>query len=143
MSYKLILVSALLFSCAFSFADEKPECGLAVDAADRLSPDSDKDCDYTKTGLNGVLHRALSGNPKDDSDPKVVKESSEKVAQIAEQNTFLKNGEFKTAQQLQTLKFSLLEAAAIKCPAGFILDGESYMPGGSKAMKLELVYHCL
>ncbi len=143
MLLKLTLVSALLFSCAFVAANEKPECGSAVDAADRLSPDSDKDCDYTKTGLNGVLHRALSKSSDSATTKNQVTEeinSSAVAVDKPKQNT---TNEFNSAQQLQSVKLLLLEKVVTECPKGFVVEGEKYVPTSSKVMKLELIYHCL
>lgn len=145
MLLKLTLVSVLLLSCAFVMANEKPECGLAVDAADRLSPDSDKDCDYTKTGLNGVLHKALSGkaDATENSNDVTVKDSSEKNEPAAVGVTRPPKSEFSSQQQLQSVKFALLEKIVAECTKGFVVEGEKYLPTSSKAMKLELIYHCL
>ncbi|HOY23108.1 MAG TPA: hypothetical protein PK002_08125 [Cellvibrio sp.] len=144
MWFKLTFLSSLALVCSLAFAEEMPECGSAVDAADRLAPDSDKHCDYTKTGLNGVLHKALSGKKN------TGEESAEPAAQnINEQRTdiaadkLIAKGEFNSPQQLQTVKFSLLGAAAAKCPKGFVMESEQYVPSATKAMRLELIFHCL
>ena len=147
MWFKLIFISSLMAMCSLAFAEEKPECGSAVDAADRLDPDSDEHCDYTKTGLNGVLHKAFSGKKNKDEG------SADQVAQApqgtmdkkadAVKNELIAKGEFNSPQQLQTVKFSLLEAAALKCTKGFTVNSEQYLPTSTKAMKLELAYQCL
>lgn len=144
MWFKLTVLSSLVLVCSLAFAEEKPECGSAVDAADRLVPDSDKHCDYTKTGLNGVLHKAFSGKKNEGEEvvePKVQDAKEKKVDVKADKVTA--KDEFSSPQQLQSVKYSLLEAAAAQCPRGFQLDRERYIPTATKAIKLELIYQCL
>ena len=144
MWFTLTFLSSLALVCSLAFAEEKPECGSAVDAADRLAPDSDNHCDYTKTGLNGVIHKALSGKKntgEEGAEPK-AQDAKEKKKEVVVDKLTAK-GEFNSPQQLQTVKFSLLEAAAGQCVKGFMLDSERYLPTATKAMKLELTYQCL
>ena len=144
MWFKLTFLSSLVLVCSLAFAEEKPECGPAVDAADRLASDSDEHCDYTKTGLNGVLHKALSGKKSagEASAEPTAQDIKEKKPDVVVDKLIAK-GEFNSPQHLQAVKFSLLEAAAVKCPKGFVLESEQYTPTATKAMKLELIYHCL
>ena len=144
MWFKLTFLSSLALVCSLAFAEEKPECGPAVDAADRLASDSDEHCDYTKTGLNGVLHKALSGkkNAVEENAELTAQEAKVKKTDITADKLIAKD-EFNSPQQLQIVKFSLLEAAAIKCSKGFVLESERYLPTATKAMKLELIYQCL
>lgn len=153
---KLVFCAVLLCLCMGAAAVEKPECGSAVDAADRLAPDSDKDCDYTKTGLNGVLHKAFSGKKalnKDNADSVVETHQEElpkaalKLSKVAP-NRLIVTASFNSQQQWQTVKFSLLESAAQQCPAGFVVVSEQYLPAvvasaDAKAMTLGLTYQCL
>ncbi len=144
MRVKLAFISSLTLVCSLAFAEEKQECGSAVDAADRLAPDSDKHCDYTKTGLNGVIHKALSGKKnvgEEDVEPKAQDVKEKKMKVVADKLTA--KGEFNSPQELQTVKYSLLEAAAGQCAKGFVLGSERYLPTATKAMKLELTYQCL
>ena len=144
MWVKLAFISVLTLLCSLALAEEKPECGSAVDAADRLVPDSDKHCDYTKTGLNGVIHKALSGKKnagEEAAEPKVQDVKEKKIEVVADKLTA--KGEFNSSQQLQAVKFSLLEVAAGQCAKGFVLESERYLPAATKAMKLELTYQCL
>ncbi len=144
MWVKLAFISVLTLLCSLALAEEKPECGSAVDAADRLVPDSDKHCDYTKTGLNGVIHKALSGKKnagEEVAEPKVQDVKEKKIEVVADKLTA--KGEFNSSQQLQAVKFSLLEVAAGQCAKGFVLESERYLPTATKAMKLELTYQCL
>jgi hypothetical protein len=144
MWFKLTFISSLALVCSLAFAEEKQECGSAVDAADRLAPDSDKHCDYTKTGLNGVIHKAFSSKKnasEDGAEPKAQDVKEKKLEVVADK--LVVKGEFNSPQQLQAVKFSLLEAAAGQCAKGFVLDSERYLPTATKAMKLELTYQCL
>lgn len=144
MWFKLTLLSSLVLVCSMAYAEEKPECGSAVDAADRLAPDSDKHCDYTKTGLNGVLHKAFSGKKGEGEEAaeSKIQEAKEKKVDVKADKLTAKD-EFNSPQQLQSVKFSLLEAAAAQCPKGFVLEAERYIPTATKAIKLELTYQCL
>jgi len=145
MLLKVSLLSALLLSSAGVMANEKPECGSAVDAADRLSPASDEGCDYTKTGLNGALHKALSGKTdKTDGEKAIaVKDANEQSKLAVNTPANIGKGEFSSAQQLSALRFSLLSNAAIECPKGFMLDSERYIPTAKNTIKLEFIYRCL
>ncbi len=144
MWVKLTFLSALALVCSLAFAEEKPECGSAVDAADRLTPDSDKHCDYTKTGLNGVIHRTLARkkNAGEETVEPAAQDSKDKKPDAVVDKLIAK-AEFNSPQQLQAVKFSLLEEAVGKCPKGFVLESERYIPTSTKAMKLELSYQCL
>lgn len=144
MWVKVTSISLLMLMCASAFGAEKPECGSAVDAADRLVPDSDKRCDYTKTGLNGVIHKAFSGNKnagEESVEPSDQETKEKKVDMFAAK--LIAKEEFNSPQQLQAVKFSLLEAAALKCPKGFVVESERYTPTATKTIKLELIYACL
>jgi len=145
MWVKLTFLSSLVLVCSMAIAEEKPECGSAVDAADRLAPDSDKHCDYTTTGLNGVLHKVFSSKPtatvEDNAEP-VAQELKNKKADLVAAKLIAK-GEFSSPQQLQLAKFNLLEAAAAQCPKGFVVESERYFSSLPKSMKLELTYQCL
>lgn len=144
MWFKFTLLSSLVLVCSMAFAEEQHECGSAVDAADRLTPDSDKHCDYTKTGLNGVLHKAFSGKKGEGEEVAELKvqDAKEKKVDVKADKLTAKD-EFNSPQQLQTVKFSLLEVAAGQCPKGFLLESERYIPTVTKAIKLELSYQCL
>lgn len=143
MWFKLTFLSSLALVCSLALAEEKAECGSAVDAADRLTPDSDKHCDYTKTGLNGVIHRSLARKKN------AGEEIAEPIAQdIKEKKTdvdkLIAKAEFSSPQQLQLVKFGLLETLTLECTKGFVVEGERYLPIiNSQKMKLELIYHCL
>lgn len=125
------------------FADElKDDCEAAVDAADRLNTsNADKHCDYSNTGLNGVLHRAFA--PKSDAqvtseNKQVVDAAAAKKAQVRVQAR-----EFDSAQQLMTVRYELLQLSSQECIKGFVVDSERYVPVNAQRLKLELDYHCL
>lgn len=145
---KTLAISAILLVTHFAYAAED-ECPAAVDVAEAQNPNAYKNCDYSKTGLNGVLHRALAGKDESGEEEKISKDGSGKVSGEKKQKTIekvevLKNGEFNSAQQLQSVKFALLENLTLECAKGFVVEGERYLPTiNSKAMKLELIYHCL
>lgn len=135
---RLLLLSGLCLVCTGALAADE-DCDAAVDAADRLTRNDDGHCDYTKTGLNGALHRALAKKSE------VAQESGNINNEVL---TSLPNApqllaEFNSAAQLQSLRFSLIQKAGQECPKGFVLESERYLPAANKAMKLELVYRCL
>lgn len=144
MWFKLTFLNSLALVCSLAFAEEKLECGSAVEAADRLAPDSDKHCDYTKTGLNGVLHKAFSGKKNEGDEIAETKAQDPKEKRVdAKADKLTARDEFNSPQQLQVVKYNLLEAAAVQCPKGFLLESERYVPTMTKAIKLELTYQCL
>ena len=152
---KYLLVFVMLFSSAV-FADD--ECEAAVDAANRVNPNENKNCDYSNTGLNGVLHRAFAKKSAEDKTSaesvvadkvvtdKVATEKSETRDAVNEAavKSLVASAEFSSPQQLQNLRFGLIQQTARECAKGFVVEGERYLPvPKSKATKLELIYHCL
>ena len=55
----ILTLCALLILANIAYADED-ECPAAVDAAEAQNQNLYKNCDYTQTGLNGVLHKAFA-----------------------------------------------------------------------------------
>ena len=147
---KILTTFMLLLLAHTAYADED-ECPAAVDVAESQNHNLYKNCDYSDKGLNGVLHRALAGKKNEvseDEKPQETKSTNaqpvEKNQKVAEKSETQKTGEFNSAQQLQLVKFSLLEKLALECTKGFVVEGERYLPIiNSKAMKLEFIYHCL
>jgi len=157
MLFKLTLLIAVFFSCAGVIASEQEECGPAVEEADRLA--ASRECDYSNTGLNGVLHRAFSGQdkssanhedkninparePKGDVGPATITARKNQIG--VDKLDVQQSDEFASVQQLQTTKFLLLQTLALECPKGFVVEGERYLLiKNSKAIKLELIHHCL
>ena len=145
MQFKLILLSSILLFSSLVLAGEKADCELAIEEADKLVPDPKSDCDHTKTGLNGVLHRALSNKEKETEKDKTVetKDAREKKEISVETAQLILTSEFNSAEELQSVKFNMLAKASLECSKGFTLDAERYIPVASRKMKLELVYRCL
>lgn len=149
---KKILTTFVLLFLAHSIYAAEEECPAAVDAAESQNHNLYKNCDYSDKGLNGVLHRALAGKKKEANEDEQLQDTkaaearpaAEKNQKIIDKNEVQKNGEFSSAQQLQQVKLSSLEKLAQECTKGFVVEGERYLPViNSKAMKLELIYHCL
>ena len=149
MFKKFIVVCVLTsFSLVVFAADD--ECEAAVDAANRMNPNDDKHCDYSNTGLNGVLHRAFAkksesasatkSEPANEDSGSASKESAKAAA--AEAKALPINSEFTSAQQLQNLRYALVQKTAQECSKGFVVEAERYVPG-VKGMTLEFIYHCL
>lgn len=147
MKKLFLIVLVLACNC---FAEEK-DCPPAAEVAETQNPNAYKDCDYSDSGLNGMLHRSwkkkveeseeqdalASGKGKSASADQVLKD------EVLQTKTVLAKGVFNSAQQLQTLRFALIQNAAAECPKGFLLESEKYLPAADKSMKLELLYHCL
>lgn len=136
------LALSMTLVAASALADD--DCPSAVDAADAQNPNAYKNCDYSDKGLNGVLHRAFAKKSGDNGNDNPVEKVDDEKHLAGDKETAAApvNSEFNTAQQLQNLRFSLLQKAQHECPKGFQLDSEKYLPAG-KNMKLELVYRCL
>lgn len=128
-------------------ADELPDdCEAAVDAADRLNSDSNKHCDYSKTGLNGVLHKAFANKaavPEQATKEAAPEQAPTATAAVTGNLPRAIAREFDSAQQLSVLRYELLQLAAKDCAAGFVLVEERYLPVAAKHLKLELNYRCL
>jgi len=138
---KFLLLNLLFISVAYAEED----CPPAADVAAAQNPNAFKDCDYSNTGLNGVLHRTFKKKEdKADQDITTLK-TSESITKedLPVNNQLLAKGVFNSAQQLQTLRFALIQNAAVECPKGFLLESEKYIPAADKTIKLELLYHCL
>ncbi len=147
-----ILTTFMLLVLAHCVYAGDEECPAAVDAAEAQNHNLYKNCDYSDKGLNGVLHRALAGKNKEANedepsrDTKAVepRPAADKSQKTTDKNEAQKTGEFASAQQLQLVKLNALENLAQECTKGFVVEGERYLPViNSKAMKLELIYHCL
>lgn len=140
---KKIAFISLLALCSSSVLALDDDCEAAVDAASRINPNDDIHCDYSNTGLNGVLHRAFAkkSDSTNDEAANSSKESS-KAAVSADTKVPSVNSEFTSAQQLQNLRYALIQKTAQECAKGFVVEGERYLPG-VKGMTLELIYHCL
>lgn len=164
---KYLFCSAILLSinpiCAAELQDG---CEPAVDAADRLNSNTNKNCDYSNTGLNGVLHRALSkkneagaetviekepskalskeqGNKEPADKEKTVGMNSSTISSSKKDLAYTLKGEFSSAQQLASVRYELVRKATQECVKGFAIDGEHYLPVSAELMKLELSFHCL
>ena len=143
---------------ASAFAgDLNKDCESAVDAADRVGSEIDKECDYSNVGLNGVLHRALSkkeevsgadkpSNTKpSNAKPSNTKPSNEKP--VIEKNVIhtaprVASAEFGSALQLAESRYELIQKAAQECTAGFVITEERYTFLRAPVMKLEFHYVC-
>lgn len=147
---KIITICMLLLTTHFVYAAED-ECPPAAEMAEAQNHNAYKNCDYSDKGLNGVLHRALAKKGESGEvtkEEKEAKNESTKAVEKAQKNSdktvSLKDDEFASPQQLQSVKFVLLERLASECTKGFVVEGERYLPvTNSKAMKLQLIYHCL
>lgn len=146
---KKLAVILLVLACN-CFAEEK-DCPPAAEVAETQNPNAYKDCDYSNTGLNGMLHRSWKKKVEESEEQDEIASSKSKNSSVEpgvkdnslQTKAILAKGVFNSAQQLQTLRFALIQNALAECPKGFLLESEKYLPQADKAMKLELLYHCL
>ncbi len=156
----VLAIALMLSSAALVFAAEPDnECEPAVDAADRLGSDINQNCDYSNTGLNGVLHRALANTEKssvekkDLADAKLVPATTSVAVQLSSSvsadnrasvpASLLTSNSFSNSQQFATARFELILKIRDVCIKGFVVDSESYIPSETKSLKLALAYRCL
>ncbi|MES2823954.1 MAG: hypothetical protein V4732_10165 [Pseudomonadota bacterium] len=156
----LFFVVILCSSASVLAADLDNDCESAVDTADKLGSPISKECDYSNTGLNGVLHRAVANkekavvdkNSKDKVNAEVNNKSLQTTTDIAPINSAINNAvkpllrvlsaEFATVQQLVSARYDLIHRASQDCSSGFVLEKESYLPAENKLLKLQLTYSC-
>lgn len=158
---KHLFLVVMLCSSAFAFAaDLDDNCESAVDAADKIGSPINKECDYSNTGLNGVLHRAFAKKETavvdKNSNEATNTEANNKNAQTTISIAPIKsvttdvvkpllrvlNAEFGTVQQLAAVRYELIRKASEECTTGFVLEKESYIPAENKLLQLQLTYSC-
>ncbi|WP_331346625.1 hypothetical protein [Cellvibrio sp. UBA7661] len=132
------------------------ECEAAVDAADSMNVNQ-KDCDYSKEGLNGFLQKAFkkgsegavletSGNSKSES-PEAI-EKNNKVAPAKSnvretaQQSFRLSVEVDQWANLPVARAQLLPKALEKCGKGFSITGEHYRSLAMGRIELQLQFEC-
>jgi len=142
MFKKSLLLLVMLSFVSSAFAEElKDDCEAAVDSADRLNADANKHCDYSKTGLNGVLHKAFA-KKSDDSEGGEIKQAADTAVTKNVLSRSLSR-EFDSAQQLMIVRYELLQVSAQQCVKGFVIESERYLPVNAQRLKLEFDFHCL
>ncbi len=131
----LICLAAVMFGMVPAvFAED--ECGNAVDAADSMDVNR-KDCDYSDKGLNGFLQKAF----KKSDEGAVLKTSSaqpQKIDGVMELSV-----EIETWANVALAKQQMLPKLMERCPKGFSLVGEGYLPLPMGRIQLVLQYQCL
>ena len=142
MFNKVLLLVVVGLFITNVFADElKDDCEAAVDAADRLNADNDKHCDYSKIGLNGILHKAFSKNDSSASSAKDQPRSEVVVSKNSPARVAFR--EFDSLQQLMSVRYELLSLAEHECNKGFLIEREHSTTVDKKRLKLELYYNCI
>lgn len=158
---KHLFLVVMLCSSALVFAAELDDsCESAVDAADKVGSPINKECDYSNTGLNGVLHRAFAKKEKvgddENSNDATNTEANNKNAQttigtapinsvatdVVKPLLRVITAEFGGVQQLAAVRYELIRRASEDCITGFLLEKESYLPAENKLLKLQLTYSC-
>ena len=145
--FAVILASGLSCAClAGASSSQSPECAPAVDRAESLNVQTMADCDYSETGLNGYLHKALA----DKSDAKDLDASGVESPGVAVGTaTQIQSGEkflqldIKTWSGLPQGRNELLSRGLRLCSKGFSIARESYLPVASGDIRLILQIVCL
>jgi hypothetical protein len=154
-SYSLSLFVVVGSICA-SFAAADDNCAAAVDAADSMNVNQ-KECDYTKEGLNGALHKAFKRGsegegavlnaPAEKSLPAAKSESvlaAKKINKAVVNAThFSLSVEVDQWPSVALARVQLLPKAMEKCPKGFAIQGEQYRPLAMGRIELSVAFSCL
>lgn len=140
--------------CSVTHVYAEDNCESAVDDADSMNVNR-KDCDYTKEGLNGVLHKAFNKG----SEGAVLETTAEKPVPAAQTESVLA-AKKSNKSLVQAKHFSLsvevdqwpsvalartqlLPKAMEKCVKGFAIQGESYRSLAMGRIGLTLEFSCL
>lgn len=141
---KSLAIFFMVFGAALPvFAEE--ECVPAVDAADAMNVNQ-KECDYSKEGLNGYLHSTLRKSETDTA----VATTGTAAATAQTVNSAAQFGavhelsvEVDKWSRLPDARTQLLPNAMELCPDGFAVKGEKYRPRAKNKILLVIEFSCL
>lgn len=122
-----------------SSSSAKGDCPAAVDAADAMNVNR-QDCDYSKEGLNGVLHRVFK---KSEEGARLDTVAAPAPAATAEGIGMQLRLQLADISQAASGKHQLLAKALLACPQGFQVTSETYKPAAKPAVELSLDIRCL
>jgi L-lactate utilization protein LutC len=146
-------IAIIMLLAAFSAqANDKTdkECEAAVDAAGSMNVNQ-KDCDYSKEGLNGFLQKAFKkgddGAVLETGDPaeKPLRNASALQANKASAKPakeFSLNVEVDQWANIPLARAQLLPKAMEKCGQGFAITGEHYRSLAMGRIELGLQFIC-
>lgn len=129
---------SLSLSLVWAGADEE-DCIAAVDAMDSMNVNQ-KLCDYSNSGLNGVIHKAF--NDKGDSSAEQKQDSAAVAEASTAQLVKVLAIDVASEKHLAAVRSTAVYQALATCPAGFSLVRESYRPKSQKAIELMFEYQC-
>ena len=150
---KTTAIIGLLMSAPFVAYAADEECGSAVDAADSMNVNK-PDCDYSKEGLNGYLHKAFNKNEKGGAVLAAAPAAS--LAAAGGSSTTVAanvNTEVSAVHKLSVdveqwslvneARTQLLPKALELCTSGFSVVRENYRPKGMGKIALTIEFSCL
>lgn len=150
----LAIIMLMLAFSAQANDDANKECEAAVDAADSMNVNQ-KECDYSKEGLNGFLQKAFkkgdegavleTGSATEKSvtaekNPAVLKANKETGKTVGKE--FSLSVEVDQWANLPVARAQLLPKALEKCGNGFSVTGEHYRSLGMGKIELEMRFLC-
>ena len=148
---KFIAAVLIGVCCSVTNVYAEDNCESAVDDADSMNVNR-KDCDYTKEGLNGVLHKAFNKG----SEGAVLETSTDKslasadkpalkkaVKATSESAYLLLSVEVDQWANVPVARNQLLPKAMEKCERGFSVHNENYRPLPMGRIGLSIVFSCL
>lgn len=129
---RVILIWLVSVAC---YAEEA--CVPAVDLADSLNVNAKQSCDYKQSGLNRIVHN-LFGRDSSSGSSSSARVNAAATAGLASQIS----PPFSTAGELAEGRYILLRNIGLKCPQGFRLVDEQYLPS-PEHLRLNIFYKCL
>lgn len=152
---KTIAIIGLLMSVNFSVHAAEDECGSAVDAADSMNVNK-PNCDYSKEGLNGYLHKAFNKNEAGGAVLAAAPATANVAAASGSPTTVAGtnvNAEVSAVHKLSVeveqwslvneARSQLLPKALELCTNGFSVERESYRPKGMGRIAITVEFACL
>ena len=118
------------------------DCPAAVDAADSMNVNR-QGCDYSKEGLNSVLHRVFNKS-EEGARLDTAAAPEPRSSAVAEVGIDIQlRLRLADIGQAALGKNQLLAKALLACPQGFQVNSESYKPQAKQALELILDIRCL
>lgn len=147
------ILAVIISSCCAVMAYADEPCGNAVDDADSMNVNK-PDCDYSKEGLNGYLHKAFSKN--EEGGAVLAAAPAASLAAASGSSTTVAanlNTEVSAVHKLSVVveqwslvneaRSQLLPKALELCTSGFSVVRENYRPKGMGKIALTIEFSCL
>ncbi len=148
------ILAVIISSCCAVMAYADEPCGNAVDDADSMNVNK-PDCDYSKEGLNGYLHKAFNKNEEGGAVLAAAPAAVSMAAAGGSSTTVAVNGntEVSAVHKLSVdveqwslvneARSQLLPKALELCTSGFSVVRENYRPKGMGKIALTIEFSCL